>query len=841
MRRIWLSLVMVLCLLIPGPLSAFAEGDVQTPVLEEEEFELEAEEFTVIPPMEKDMTPPGESSQDGDDIIQLDDEEGEAVPPMEQDMTPPDEPSQDGDDIIQLDDEEGEAVPPMEQDMTPPVASEENPDEFELDTEEGTITFPTLGEEVAPAKEETEEAQEEATMPTVLLISEFYEDGEFVGESMQEVPLSEMESAQEVEIVLHNARADRLQWYGDQLHEAEKKAYQALVATDDLTVAKQLNDKGNEIGIEVNLAGYFSMEELPRELFTNGTYKTTDSYKQMHAEVTEAITRTMAAFEYDFPEEFWFGGSSFSVVYGIVATKETKEVDGVTQSVETGLWHINSVNVRIKLKDNYEGVRNEIADVNAAVDTAYAAIAAETEDAGREAIVKAVYNYIVDLATEPTENAGYAPYHSLPGVLLDKYGHTGTSEAYAKLAKVLLDRFDIPNVLVAGYYYGTSQDKLNALWNLVQMEDGSWLLLDCSLDDQKNDRAYRLAYGEYYGYFDDVTVAEDHIPSGSMLGYQESFVHPELAMQHAHEHSWKLFAERTASCSEEGYRIFKCEVCRKALKEKIDKTPHELGDWTVVKEATDHKDGLKARICIHCDETIETEVIPATGHVWSDDYSVIKPSTATEKGVKARRCNVCDATTDEREIPCNPFTDVAGDDWFYANVMDVLEMGLMTGMNNTYFGATETLSRAHLVAILYRRAGYPISEYRAVFPDVKDGEWYTQCVLWAWANEVMYGYKNGTFGPADYLTREQLCTILFRYAKEVDGIDTSARAELDKYTDAANISSFALDAMQWCEAAGLISGTADGRIGAWDFATRADCATMISRYMNLVRKSKAVD
>ena len=183
----------------------------------------------------------------------------------------------------------------------------------------------------------------------------------------------------------------------------------------------------------------------------------------------------------------------------------------------------------------------------------------------------------------------------------------------------------------------------------------------------------------------------------------------------------------------------------------------------------------------------------------------------------------------------NLFTDVNDGNWYYEAVQDVFRRGLMTGMNETYFGAEESLSRAQFAAILYRRAGYPIYEYQQLFPDVPEGEWFTQCVLWTWYSQVILGYNDGCFGPADELYREQLCTILWRYAKEVDGFDNNARAGLDHYPDHAQVSDFAVEAVQWCEAMGILNDRS-GRIGAWEAATRADCATMISRYMQAIGK-----
>ena len=227
----------------------------------------------------------------------------------------------------------------------------------------------------------------------------------------------------------------------------------------------------------------------------------------------------------------------------------------------------------------------------------------------------------------------------------------------------------------------------------------------------------------------------------------------------------------------------------------------------------------------------------------TDEFFLAEPVTETEEeaydGVEEQQgLVILDSSSDKSALGTGElsFTDVSETDWFYDAVLDVFQQGLMTGMNETYFGANEPLSRAHFAAILYRRAGYPTYQYQELFPDVKDGEWFTQCVLWTWYSKVILGYDNGRFGPADYLNREQLCTILWRYATEVDGMDNTARASLDNYPDAAKITPFAQEAIEWCEAVGILNDK-NGRINAWENASRADCATMISRYMNVLRNS----
>ncbi|MBR1814957.1 MAG: S-layer homology domain-containing protein [Lachnospiraceae bacterium] len=182
-----------------------------------------------------------------------------------------------------------------------------------------------------------------------------------------------------------------------------------------------------------------------------------------------------------------------------------------------------------------------------------------------------------------------------------------------------------------------------------------------------------------------------------------------------------------------------------------------------------------------------------------------------------------------------PYTDVPDDYPYYDEIEDMYVSGLMTGMTATTFEPETTLNRAFMAAVLYRRAGYPKQVYRPVFPDVKADDWFADCVLWAQASGNILGYNEGTFGPTDFLTREQLCTILWRYAVTTDNSDNSARASLDSFPDSARITEFALDAVSWCVATGIFEDR-NGRLDAWQPATRAELAVMMSRYLKVVGK-----
>ena len=176
-----------------------------------------------------------------------------------------------------------------------------------------------------------------------------------------------------------------------------------------------------------------------------------------------------------------------------------------------------------------------------------------------------------------------------------------------------------------------------------------------------------------------------------------------------------------------------------------------------------------------------------------------------------------------------PFTDVAVGDWYYDAVAYVYENGLMTGTSGTLFSPNATTTRAMIVTILYRLEGSPVANGSAGFTDVAYGTWYTAAVNWAAANDIVTGYGSGKFGPMDPITREQMAAILFRYA-DFKGMDTTARADLSGYTDAGDISAYAVEAMSWANAEGFITGTTATTLKPQGSATRAQVATILTRY-----------
>lgn len=176
-----------------------------------------------------------------------------------------------------------------------------------------------------------------------------------------------------------------------------------------------------------------------------------------------------------------------------------------------------------------------------------------------------------------------------------------------------------------------------------------------------------------------------------------------------------------------------------------------------------------------------------------------------------------------------PFNDVSTYDWFYDAVMYAYSNGIMNGLDTNVFGPNETTTRAMLVTMLYRAVGEPAVSGSNTFRDVAANTWYTDAIIWASTNGIVTGVDDGLFNPNGAITREQLATILYRYAKYV-GDDVSASASLAGFTDAGSISDYAKDAMSWAVAAGLFEGRDNGKLEPTGTATRAEIATVFMRH-----------
>lgn len=176
-----------------------------------------------------------------------------------------------------------------------------------------------------------------------------------------------------------------------------------------------------------------------------------------------------------------------------------------------------------------------------------------------------------------------------------------------------------------------------------------------------------------------------------------------------------------------------------------------------------------------------------------------------------------------------PFTDVAGH-WGEQSVRYVYYENIMHGVHATRFAPDETLTRGMVVTVLYNMEGKPAVSGKSPFRDVKENIWYSDPVIWAEENGIVYGMGDGTFAPDQFITREQMASIMRRYAG-FKGEDTSAKIKLSAYSDAGKISGWAVRGMKWAVQNGIMSGKGNGIMDPLGKATRAECAKIIYNFL----------
>lgn len=330
------------------------------------------------------------------------------------------------------------------------------------------------------------------------------------------------------------------------------------------------------------------------------------------------------------------------------------------------------------------------------------------------------------------------------------------------------------------------------IWNTSEAKSTGCVYL-------RNDRGYFL---EWYEKFNDFTVYTYR--SSDEGRYALQIYASQVKCVHAYD---VIVTQPT--CTQQGYTTSTCNLCGGSY---IDDTTEALGhDWdngTVTLPPTATEDGILSYCCTRCGET-DTEIIPATGE-------------------EDKPCNGGEA------CPSNHFTDVEGaGHWTHEGIDFAVSHGLFSGMSATTFEPDTAMTRSMLVTVLWRYADMPIEGTNS-YTDVPNGTWYTDAVSWAAYNGVVTGVGNNKFDPDGKITREQMATILYRYAKS-SGIDTSNRTDLRSFPDAERISSYAKEAMQWAVAEGLINGS-DGKLLPQGNATRAQVAAILMRFIQNVVK-----
>ena len=237
------------------------------------------------------------------------------------------------------------------------------------------------------------------------------------------------------------------------------------------------------------------------------------------------------------------------------------------------------------------------------------------------------------------------------------------------------------------------------------------------------------------------------------------------------------------------------------------------------------------------DRSLEARFNPIGGNVPplgdSTSQSSEDPLSQTSGGSQVSKVSETDVNS--AEMPqsgywSNPFNDVNPSDWFYDAVRFAFTTKLMKGMSDTMFSPGLDMSRAMLVTVLYRLEGEPTVSGNPSFTDVKSGEWYTNAIIWASQNSIVFGYSSEVFGLNDSVTREQVVSILYRYAGFKQK-DVSASTDLSGFSDLSDVSEWALSAMKWAVEEKIIQGRTDLAIEPQGTATRAEVATILKRYI----------
>ena len=216
----------------------------------------------------------------------------------------------------------------------------------------------------------------------------------------------------------------------------------------------------------------------------------------------------------------------------------------------------------------------------------------------------------------------------------------------------------------------------------------------------------------------------------------------------------------------------------------------------------------------------------------NNQYTFTMPSSRVTIDVEFVESETTEEVTEPSEETTMPFTDVNENDWSYDAVKYAYENGLMSGTALDTFSPDTNTTRGMIVSILYRLEGSPAITERAAFTDVESGQYYADAVAWAAANGIVSGYDAFTFGPNDNITREQMASILYRYA-QYKGIDTSAAGNLAAFSDNASISAYARTAISWAVGEGLVSGMGDGTLAPQGQATRAQVASILMRFAQM--------
>ncbi len=264
--------------------------------------------------------------------------------------------------------------------------------------------------------------------------------------------------------------------------------------------------------------------------------------------------------------------------------------------------------------------------------------------------------------------------------------------------------------------------------------------------------------------------------------------------------------------------------------------------FTAVKEEPVNKDALNAKVA-------EVENTKADAYT-KESYDAFKAALDTAKAVLADeqasqdKVDTALATLQDAykalvkkpvEKPF-PFTDVSNKQWYYGVINEAYQLGLMTGASDSLFKPNANMNRGMVAIVFHRMEGSKKVEYSKVFPDVANKQYYTTSVLWAKQTGVINGYKDGTFKPLRNVSREEMATMIYNFAR-YKGLDMSASKDITYFDDYNKITPYARVTLQWAVEKGLMSGKDNGtRLDPLGTATRAECSKMLVQAYKVIYK-----
>lgn len=243
--------------------------------------------------------------------------------------------------------------------------------------------------------------------------------------------------------------------------------------------------------------------------------------------------------------------------------------------------------------------------------------------------------------------------------------------------------------------------------------------------------------------------------------------------------------------------------------------------------------GLK-EIVFNGDAPVFEATTDEMGETWYDIFSGVTATAYYPAGnrtwTEAVRQNYGgNITWVPKELEPGSYYDVSQNAWYHDAVKYAGENNLMSGVGGGNFDPDGEANRAMITTILYRMEGTPQPAGAAAFTDVAAGSYYADAVAWASSENIVSGYSQTSFAPEDQISRQQLATMLYRYA-QYKGYDVSDTADLSAFDDSDSIASYAEEAVSWAVAEGLISGTDDTTLSPEGTATRAQIATILMRF-----------